>query len=370
MGTESNVAVGRRIAWARGQAGLSQTELATKLQIASYQSISELEQGNRRLKPEELLGLSRALGRDLQWFLDPFSLEGEAQFSWRRGRAEDCDSSEVESRVGSLVGLLRWLRSFEDKPRSALKPSLRLSKDSALPDAEAQAERLVVELELGDAPAEALESKVQDHLDVPILYSDFRNDADISGVTVHLSDLTCIVVNRNEVFGRRNFDLAHELFHALTWDAMPPAHLESNAISVRGSQKKSHVEKLADKFAAALLMPRASLEQRFRLTKAGDISHLLAIANYFSVSTPALAYRLLNLKLIDATAFNTLMNTRADIPSRKQPKLYTQEFWTLLSKRMFDGRISPRKAAKVLGVTLDELDDHLKEWNLPTTLEA
>ena len=36
-----------------------------------------------------------------------------------------------------------------------------------------------------------------------------------------------ILVNRHEPRGRRSFDLAHELFHVLTWDAMPPERIES-----------------------------------------------------------------------------------------------------------------------------------------------
>ena len=35
-----------------------------------------------------------------------------------------------------------------------------------------------------------------------------------------------MLINRDEVPGRRHFDLAHELFHILTWDAMPPDHVE------------------------------------------------------------------------------------------------------------------------------------------------
>ena len=35
-----------------------------------------------------------------------------------------------------------------------------------------------------------------------------------------------MLIARHEVAGRRHFDLAHELFHLLTWDAMPPEYLE------------------------------------------------------------------------------------------------------------------------------------------------
>ena len=66
-----------------------------------------------------------------------------------------------------------------------------------------------------------------------------------------------ILINRNESEARRFFDLAHELFHALTWDAMKADHRESNSVEARTKGKR--IEQLANNFAAALLMPLASL---------------------------------------------------------------------------------------------------------------
>lgn len=35
-----------------------------------------------------------------------------------------------------------------------------------------------------------------------------------------------MLIARHEISGRRIFDLAHELFHILTWEAMPPKQFE------------------------------------------------------------------------------------------------------------------------------------------------
>ena len=78
----------------------------------------------------------------------------------------------------------------------------------------------------------------------------------VSGAACRLPDLDVVLINRHEVAGRRNFDLAHELFHILTWDAMPPEHLEEAT-----ETSKIRVEQLANSFASALLMPEASLRQ-------------------------------------------------------------------------------------------------------------
>ena len=70
-----------------------------------------------------------------------------------------------------------------------------------------------------------------------------------------MPELSVILINRNEPeYLRRNYNLAHELFHVLTWQAMPPNELDAIM------EKKSRIEMLADALAAALLMPRAVLE--------------------------------------------------------------------------------------------------------------
>src|SRR5258706_12827279 len=78
----------------------------------------------------------------------------------------------------------------------------------------------------------------------------------ISGAACRLPELDAVLINRKEVKGRRHFDLAHELFHLLTWDAMPPEHVEEATETGRG-----RVEQLANNFASALLMPRKVLER-------------------------------------------------------------------------------------------------------------
>ena len=66
-----------------------------------------------------------------------------------------------------------------------------------------------------------------------------------------------MLINRHEVAGRRHFDLAHELFHILTWDAMPPEHVGGSA----GDRAGNRVEQLANNFASAVLMPAPVLDR-------------------------------------------------------------------------------------------------------------
>ena len=178
-----------------------------------------------------------------------------------------------------------------------------------------------------------------------------------------MPDFTCILINRNEPAVRRVFDLAHELFHALTWEAMPPRPVESNTLDSRGSGKRNRIEQLADNFAASLLMPSALLEPKFRSINVSDMEQLRALATYFEVSPAALAWRLFSLRWIDSTTRDALKSMHSlEHPCGARPKLYSAKFVSLLSRAMSEGRLSPRKGAKLLELNLDALDELLNQY--------
>ena len=115
-------------------------------------------------------------------------------------------------------------------------------------------ERFAAEFGLGAAPATRLSEAMERELGILVLMVDA--DRDISGAACRLREMDAVLIARREVAGRRHFDLAHELFHILTWDAMPPEHSEA-AQETDGNR----VEQLANNFAAAVLMPSASLRR-------------------------------------------------------------------------------------------------------------
>ena len=103
--------IGCRVKAARETKGLTQEQLTQDLGLNDRQSVSDIENGRRSLKMEELLTLSHLLNRDIEFFIDPFAVAGEAQFSWRAAPEvpEDCLDG-FELRAGQWIGLLRWLR--------------------------------------------------------------------------------------------------------------------------------------------------------------------------------------------------------------------------------------------------------------------
>jgi Zn-dependent peptidase ImmA (M78 family) len=102
-----------------------------------------------------------------------------------------------------------------------------------------------------------------------------------------------IVVNKNDVPGRRRFTLAHEFKHVLD-------HSIANIAYARlghGDATRQHrqIEHICDYFAACLLMPRMVVKRAW----ANGIQDTDALAGLFKVSASAMQIRLDHLGLTD-----------------------------------------------------------------------
>lgn len=363
--------IGCRVKAGREAKGLTQDQLTQGLGLNDRQTISDIENGKRTLKPDELLALADLLDRDIEFFLDPFAVAGEAQFSWRAAPEVPEDSLDgFELKAGQWIGLLRWLREQQDSRSSVLKRALRLSSQSSYEDAQARAESLGAELDLGVIPAEGLIDKIERELDIPVLFVDTVATVEgetISGATCHLEAMSVILINRNENEARRFFDLAHELFHALTWDAMKPDHRESNSVEERGKGKR--IEQLANNFAAALLMPSASLHKLIDRNRLDDIAHLREVAALLRVAPISLAWRLFNLDLIDVDTRRNLSHEKQRSSVSGPPKRFSPTFVKMLHDALENGRLSARKAAKAMGLGLSGLNELFAEHDLSPPFE-
>lgn len=363
--------IGYRVKAAREAKGWTQQQLTQGMGLNDRQTVSDIENGKRSLKPDELLMLSDLLERDLEFFIDPFAVAGEAQFSWRTAPEVPEDSLDgFELKAGQWIGLLRWLRKQQGSQSSVLKHALRLSSQSSFEDAQHSAESLVVELNLGVIPAEGLIKKIEKELDIPVLFVDMVDTAEgnsISAATCHLEEMGVILINRNENEARRFFDLAHELFHALTWDAMRPEHRESNSLSERHKGKR--IEQLANSFVAALLMPSATLNKLIEPDRQGDILHLCEVAALLRVTPVTLAWRLFNLNLISDDTRHSLSQEKQRSSVLGPPKRFSPTFVKLLHDALENGRLSARKAAKAMGLGLGGLTELFAQYDLTAPFE-
>lgn len=346
-----------RVKYAREKLRMTQDSLAEAVGFKDRQTISDIENGKRAVKTDELLKLSEALNQEMEFFLDPFNVVAEAQYSWRASESlPGSDLDHFQTIANGWVGMLRWLHRQDKGPAPTLGfISLRMSASSTYEQAQSFGERLAEFLNLGLVPARALPECLESKLDIPVLFVDAPSSMPknaISGAACQIEGFNAILINRRESLFRRNFDLAHELFHVLTWKAMPPSHRESNEVEHRAKAKR--IEQLANNFAGALLMPCTSLDHFIDQGRATDVQHLADVAAELQVTTEALGWRLKNLARIDdITRVELARVKRSD--HHPVPELFSPAFVKKLHVALDHGRLSARKAAKTLGMPLFEL---------------
>jgi Zn-dependent peptidase ImmA (M78 family)/DNA-binding XRE family transcriptional regulator len=274
--------LGRRIADARAEAGLTQADLAAGIGLERT-ALVRMESGERKVSATELVAIAGALGRPVDWF---FTESPPAIVSRRRDPA-----------VGGFSRVLD--RALEDAARDAaflesrhLLPSAERPARKA-PESFEHAEDLArsVRLEAGrpDGPLPDLQSVAESLglLGFSLALGPDAGDA----AYVEVGNLGVAVINGTADPGRRRFSLAHELGHHLVGDAYEPSPRLG----------PSDTERMFNAFAAYLLMPRPSVVSTWEEFSAQSPRlAATAVAVRFSVSWTAACNQLKNLGLIDS----------------------------------------------------------------------
>jgi len=362
---------GPRIKALREARKITQDDLARQFGFKDRQTVSAIETGERRLSADELLRAAEIFETTIDGLADPFVLVGnEGQFSWRQTNVAPETLSTFESGAGRWIATFRRVAPQVGYAPPLMRRTLNLSTKSSFEDAIAAGERFAAQFDLGEVPARRLAEVMEREFGILVLMVDAVNG--VSGAACRLPEMDAVLINRHEPEGRRNFDLAHELFHILTWEAMPPHHLEE-----AGETSKSHVERLANNFASAVLMPRAVVD-RFGDWAGMDVGAIIAklngMADALAVTASALKWRLVALGSItqgvarqvpDAAIRN---NGRASV-LRDAPPIFSRRFLEVIARGLDEGHLSTRRAASLLGVTLDDLPDLYQAHGIDATMD-
>ncbi len=362
--------IGPRIKALREERKLSQDDLARIFGFKDRQTVSAIETGERRVTAEELVIAVEKLGASLDYFTDPFLLAGEGRFSWRQTNVGLQRLNGYERSAGRWIAAFRAIAPEVGREAPLLRRALGLHRGSRFEDAMEAGERFVAEFELGDVPAARLAEVMERELGILVLNVDAFDG--ISGAACRLPELDVALINRHEVVGRRHFDLAHELFHILTWDAMPPEHSEE-ALETGGNR----VEQLANNFASAVLMPAAILDGFGDWTAFPEhelAARLNAAADELLVTASALKWRLVALDRLKPAAARAvpdaaLRNNGRDAAQAVTPPLFSKPFMEVIALAVDQGRVSARRAAALVDLTVDELGDLFTTHGVSAPLE-
>ena len=357
--------IGERIKLAREATGLSQEKLTQAIGFNDRQTLSAIELGQRRVSAEELVQFAKALAQPLDYFTDPYRVAGAKAFSYRAKAASDAALTAFEAQAGNLIAAQRRFQELLDRPPSPVQQQITALTPQVSSDfATNQGERCAAAWQLGEIPAHRLREAAAKNLGVVVLHVDAPKT--ISGAACRLPDGAYVLINRQEPVARQNFDLGHELFHILTWDKMPPPRVDQVPAEGESTKKRPKVEKLADSFAAGLLMPGTTVQARWvRRGERPLAEWLTETAHELGVSPGALFWRLVNLGLVKADTENRRMvaGLRGEA-TEARPALYSAEFVRDLHAVLENGSVTVRRVLSLLDLDQGELEDLFASYKL------
>ena len=235
--------IGTRIRQARLLAGMSRKDIADALGRAGIPAkkttVSGLERGKGSPNASEIMALSRLFAVPPVWLM----YEPKLEVKWLAYRKRSALPAKVREAIEDHA---RDVAELQLELRSRLSPDAIINFPERInvadfADAEAAAGALREEWGLGDAPVASLTQTAEENGVIVIEWS--RPTERFDGLSGWCDDdVPVIVTKENVAADRKRFNLAHELGHLVmnTPDDMPA----------------DQVEKLAHRFAGALLVPK------------------------------------------------------------------------------------------------------------------
>ncbi len=356
----------------RESLGFTLKEVSEKIGFAHYQTLRNIESGEREIKAWELAKLSNIYGRELNFFLWPEQRKVEAEILWRNPE-QSTKKEEIKRKFLSFCekykNLLKLLGEKEQENKELLLP---LSKNKLINQNSFEyitkiASNYLNLLQLGSRPACSLAKILEEKVGIKIIHLEL--EPGISGGSTVGDFGMAILINANDAPWRRNYDLGHEFFHLITWN-----HFSSEEIYKKDKKGKNRIEQLADVFASAFLLPEDELRNEFqKKAEKKNISYLnlVEIAREFDVSIEALLWRLVNLNLIKKeTVLNELEKGNIKDFDRKARSTYwegekpflSSKYISLAIKALQMGKISKAKFSEYIDKKFSEVPSFLKKY--------
>jgi Zn-dependent peptidase ImmA (M78 family)/DNA-binding XRE family transcriptional regulator len=184
------------------------------------------------------------------------------------------------------------------------------------------------------------------------VFSLAENNKDIDAFSVWRDDVPYVFLNRFKSAERSRFDAAHELCHLCL-------HKHGGAAA---EKKNSPIEKDANAFAGAFLMPESDVRSIIT-TAIYSVDDLLPYKKRWRVAAVALAYRLLELGVIPKSRSNSFyveMSRRGWL--KNEPETIRREqsiIWQQIFDELRKDGITKADISTKTGVPINEMEAHL-----------
>ena len=342
-------AFGERLKQARLAAGLSQRELAERVDL-SPMAISKYENSKMSPSSDVLLRLAKALGVKVGYFSRRLQVAVAAPSFRKHSRLGKKQQAAIE---GQIIDRLERYLSVEEALGPGQSPQFRMpdackGRMRHAADAEDVAERLRQEWELGEDPIANLCETLEDRGVKVILLEGARDGFDGYSCWVNASIPAVASRLADDLPGdRQRFNLAHELGHLLLEDMI--------------SEDADH-ERVCHRFAAAFIVPRQAVAQEVGSDRGAiNLGELHSLKHKWGLSMSAWLRRLADLEVISQSEYQISMRAfrkhgwhRLE-PGRQVVPEQTGRFQRLVQRAVAEDIISVSRAADFLNRPLIEV---------------
>jgi XRE family transcriptional regulator, fatty acid utilization regulator len=330
--------------------------MAEELTKIGSSTLSEFENGKREPRLPQLKRLADAYQRSLGFFLEDEEPAVELVL-WRK-KPNPPQVEHLQRRLLTLAEQYHNLEVWCDNHQPCALPLAGGKPDSySYADAEKLAYQVRHELGLGERPGQTLLRVLEEVCNVKVFHIPFEPTGS-AACTLNVKFGAAVLLNSKHVRWRRNFDLAHEFFHLLTWGVFRQPGVSD------GVEASEWEEKLATCFARNLLMPqealRVAVDPRLDEHKKLGFDALFEVARQFDVSVEALlwqmgfVYRIASDKVRDHVDRYRTQMAFWDNRERDDPSERPLRFCALARQALRHGLISAGRYAEYLGITRRE----------------
>jgi Zn-dependent peptidase ImmA (M78 family)/transcriptional regulator with XRE-family HTH domain len=352
-----------RLRSARERSGLSLRQVSERTKIGES-SISEFENGKRDPSLTYLQSLCACYRLTISHFLDELPIS-EPVVLWR-SQPPCPQSNDIRARFLELCAQYHNLEIWCDDRLTQFLPKAAGNINQTGVNTEFLVNEVHKQLELGNRPGSTLRRILEEVCGVKIFHDKFQEN--FAACTVDPIRGAAVLLNRGATRAQRNFDLAHELFHLITWRLYrheQPSQPEEVVVAPESE------EEAANAFARGLLMPRdaviealnpyvndqkrsVTFDDLFNVARQFDVDVevlILRLADVFSIVDKQWAQNIIT-RYVDSAKERHAASIKEDkdsIPSRPE------RFRALAFKALRDGEISQGKFASYVGMTRREV---------------
>ena len=326
-------------------------EKAGKLLNMSAPAIAKYEKGEIVPNSQKIIEFSNAYGVKSIEFLKSYNVPQMNFSSFRKrkrlkGKNLELLKEIIQDEVSKYLEVINM---------STLRDNIKIQKYkcSNIEDAENAANDFRNNIEISNIQPISDLINILENLGIVIIQIKNYNNRfdDFDGLSEIVNNIPIIVILDDIKDGaRERFTIAHELGHLI----------------LKIDDKNLDEEKLCNRFASALLMPKKAITNEFGISR-NKISfyELKAFKNEYKVSYSAIAYRLKDLKIISEYLYKKISIFLSQNIGKNDPEPIIPEksyqFKKIVHRLEVDNIISLNKACELLGVSIDEYN--IEDYN-------